>query len=97
MNELKFRVGNESENRKALQLFNEEESNKLRAQEDGQSGFRIRIHFMRIRIQGFQNECRSGSAYGSGSRAKFLKVKKDPKNFYVLLLERFYKYRYEKK
>ena len=38
------------------------------------AGFQIRIHSLRIRIQGFENEC--GSRYGSGSKAWFLRVKK---------------------
>jgi len=37
------------------------------------SGFRIRIHFWRIRIGGFENEC------GSWSNAWFLRVKKQKK------------------
>jgi len=32
-------------------------------------GFQIHIHFMRIQIQGFENECRSGSGYRSGFKA----------------------------
>ena len=43
-----------------------------------QTGFRIRIHFLRIRIwvQGFEKVCESGSGYGSGSKAWIFKVEK---------------------
>jgi len=36
---------------------------------DPDPGYRISIHIMRIRIQGFKNEC--GSRYGSRSKHNF--------------------------
>jgi len=54
------------------------------------AGFRICIHLMRIRIQGFENE--RGSGYGSGSKVLFLREKKQKKNLYVLFPKHFSKH-----
>jgi len=51
--------------------------------------FQIRIHFKRIRILGFENEC--GSEYGPGSKAWFLRVEKN-RNFLYFVSKHFNKH-----